>query len=52
MISTETLEEILRDTRKRLNSYPELEQSILEPYFEAKFELLEQLIEISKEATQ
>lgn len=52
MITTETLEQVLRDLRKQLNSYPEYERAILQQFYNAKFELLELLIDISKEAIQ
>lgn len=50
MLTTETLEEILRDLRYEFEHQPKLNKQILETLYYSKFELLEKLIEISKEA--
>lgn len=50
MITTETLEEIGRDIRTEWNKLPRLKKIALEVFYESKFDLLADLIDISKEA--
>jgi len=52
MITTEMLEDMLRDTRKRFNQFTHNEKQALVPLYEGKIETLELLISISKEAEQ
>ena len=50
MISREMLEEMQRDLRKRYFTFTSREQRALNDFYEGKFELLEILIAIAKEA--
>ena len=50
MLTTETLEEMLKDLRKSLNMYKPHERQQLLAYYQGKFDVLEDLIDISKEA--
>ena len=50
MITTETLETMLRDLRFEYNHLPRLNKSVMGTIYDAEFQILEKLIEISKEA--
>ena len=49
MISTETLEEIAKNLRHRFNTFTHNEKEALAVLYRGKMELLEELINISKE---